>query len=174
VSYHRSLMRLRRRPSEPSPPPGVAPADSIEGAAPTRGDSPQALRAGASVNVGKRVLGLTRALGRKPAVPVTPLFRKRMPGTPAPFSSVAHEKGRRLPKSAPAANPPWACGRARQQNLSRNWVSSGNAKHRRRKRKGRAGMIRIGGEFTGMSGEMPCSFGSCPNRLKRGLGFRDA
>jgi hypothetical protein len=59
---------------------------------------------GASANVGKPALGLTKPLGRKPTVPVTPFFRKRVPGTPAPFSSVAaedaDEKGRRRAKSA--------------------------------------------------------------------------
>jgi hypothetical protein len=73
-------------PSEPSPPPQVASANSIEGAAATRETIPHP---GASANVGKPVVALTKPLGRKPTVPVTPLFRKRVPGTPAPFSSVA-------------------------------------------------------------------------------------
>jgi hypothetical protein len=91
-------------PSGPYTPPGMAPANSIEGSAAPRGTIPQSLRPGASANAGKPALGLTKPLGRKPAVPVTPLFRTRVPGTPAPFSSVAaeeaEEKGRRRPKSA--------------------------------------------------------------------------
>jgi hypothetical protein len=83
---------------------GVASADSIDGAAATRGTTPQSLRAGATADVGKTVLRVAEPRGRKPAVAVPPLFPKRVPGTPAPFISVAAEdgdkKGRGLAKSA--------------------------------------------------------------------------
>jgi hypothetical protein len=104
--------------SHESPSPGVVPAQSDEipatpsgpstppetVAAATRGTSPQSLRAGASPNVGKPMLGLTKPLGRRPTGPVTPFYAKPAAGTPAPFSSVApeeaEEKRRRLAKSA--------------------------------------------------------------------------
>jgi hypothetical protein len=89
-------------PSEPSPPPGVAPADSIDGAAATRGTTPQSLRAGATADVGKPVVRVAKPRGWTVAVP--PLIPKRVPGTPAPVISAAAEdgdkKGRGLAKSA--------------------------------------------------------------------------
>ena len=77
-------------PSGPSTPPGMASANSIEGAAATRGTIHQRLRPGASANVGKPVLALNKPLARKPTVPVTPLHPQ-----PAPGASSTLQFGRR-------------------------------------------------------------------------------
>ena len=91
-------------PPGPSPSPGMASANSTEGAAATRGTIHQRLRPGASANVGKPVLALTKPLARKPTVPVTPLRPQPAPGASRPFSSVAADEAdkeeRRLAKSA--------------------------------------------------------------------------
>jgi hypothetical protein len=91
-------------PSGPSIPPEMASANSSEGAAATRGTILESLRPGASANVGKPVIGLTKPLARKPTVRVTPFLPKPVAGTPAPFSSVAaeeaDEKRRRRAKPA--------------------------------------------------------------------------
>ena len=95
---------LSPTPTAPSTRPEMASANAIEGAAATRGTVLQSLRPGASANVGKLALGLTRPLGRKLTVPVTPFYSKPVAGTPAPFSSIAaeeaDEKRRRRAKPA--------------------------------------------------------------------------
>ena len=127
-------------PSGPSTPAGMAFANSTEGAAATRGTSPQSLRPGASANVGKPVVGLTKPLGRKPTVPVTPLFRKRVPGMPAPFSSVAaeeaDEKRRRRGEICHRRQTVLGPGsRTRHRNVRRKWVSSRSGRYGKRKGK---------------------------------------
>jgi hypothetical protein len=88
-------------PTPPAPPASPGVASAIEGAAATRETSSQSLRPGAGANVGKPLIGLTKALSRTPTVPVTPFYSKPA-GRPAPFSSVtpkeAEQKGRRLAK----------------------------------------------------------------------------
>jgi hypothetical protein len=90
-------------PPGPSPSPGVASANSTEGAAAIRETIAQRLRPGASANVGKPVVGLTKPLGRKPTVPVAPFYSKPAGARPAPFSSVAPGEADEKPRRANSA-----------------------------------------------------------------------
>jgi hypothetical protein len=78
---------VNETPLEPFPPPGVASASSIEGAAPTPGSSVHTLRAPA---IAKPVLVLTTPLTRRATVPVPPFYSKRAGGRP--FGSAAGEQ----------------------------------------------------------------------------------
>ncbi len=90
-------------PSRPSTAPEMASANSTEGAAAIRETIAQSLRPGASANVGKPVVGLTKPLGRKPTVPVPPFYSKPAGARPAPFRSAAPEEADEKPRRANSA-----------------------------------------------------------------------
>jgi hypothetical protein len=83
---------LASTPSVLSTPPLMASANLIEREAANSGTVLQSLRPGASANVEKPIFGLTKPLGRKPTVPVTPFYAKPAARTPASFSSAAAEE----------------------------------------------------------------------------------